>query len=100
VKVPTVEILETAPGKFAVRGDLTFATARRAREQGLQAFSAREGDMEVDCTGIGASDSAGLAVLLDWLAFAHRNGKTMRFTGVPPEIRAVARISEVEDLLG
>lgn len=95
-----VEVLETAPGRFEVRGALTFATARRAREAGLRAFEASTApQLSVGCGGVTAADSAGLAVLLDWLAFARRKGRELRFTEIPSEIRAVARISEVEPLL-
>ncbi|MFO7276969.1 MAG: STAS domain-containing protein [Pseudomonadota bacterium] len=95
-----VEVLETSPGRFEVRGALTFATARRAREAGLRAFEASGAQrLSIGCGGVTAADSAGLAVLLDWLAFARRKGREMRFTEIPSEIRAVARISEVEPLL-
>jgi phospholipid transport system transporter-binding protein len=53
----------------------------------------------VDCSAVTASDSAGLAVLLDWLALAKRQGRTVRFMNLPAPIRAVAHISEVEALL-
>ncbi|HEY8510199.1 MAG TPA: STAS domain-containing protein, partial [Steroidobacteraceae bacterium] len=54
---------------------------------------------EVDCSGVGAADSAGLAVLLDWLAFAKSRGRHIHYVGLPEELLALARISEVEDLL-
>jgi len=44
-------------------------------------------------------DSAGLAVLLDWLGAAKRRGRTLRYTHLPADLTALARISEVEDLL-
>jgi phospholipid transport system transporter-binding protein len=95
-----IEIVASADGKSKVRGALTFQTARRANEEGLRAFTesgARE--LEVDCGGITASDSAGLTVLLDWLAHAKREGRSLRFTNLPPGLLAIARISEVDELL-
>ena len=56
--------------------------------------------MEIDCSGITASDSAGLMVLLDWIANAKRAGKALKLVGLPEPILAVARISNVEELLG
>jgi len=94
------EIREAAAGRFEVRGALTFATARRAREQGLHAIrtsSARE--LEMDCGGVAVSDSAGLTVLLDWLAHAKREGRSLRFVNLPEALLAIARISEVDQLL-
>ena len=94
------EIAAGADGRSHVRGSLTFATARRAREEGLRKFrdcGARA--CEVDCGGISASDSAGLTVLLDWLALAKRDGRSLRYVNLPDGLLAIARISGVEELL-
>jgi phospholipid transport system transporter-binding protein len=94
------EIVVTSPGRFAARGALNFANARRARSEGLHALrtsSAR--DLEVDCSGIAHSDSAGLAVLLDWMAIMKREGRPLCFANLPAGLLAVARISGVEEML-
>jgi phospholipid transport system transporter-binding protein len=94
------EIVAAADGRAQVRGSLTFATARRAREAGLQKFrecSARA--CTVDCGGITTSDSAGLTVLLDWLALAKRDGRSLRYVNLPGDLLAIAKISEVDGLL-
>ncbi|HEV2442720.1 MAG TPA: STAS domain-containing protein [Steroidobacteraceae bacterium] len=94
------EIVVTSPGQFAARGALNFANARAARSEGLHALrtsSAR--DLEVDCSGITHSDSAGLAVLLDWLALMKREGRPLCFVNLPSGLLAVARIGGVEDML-
>jgi phospholipid transport system transporter-binding protein len=53
----------------------------------------------MDLSGVGAADSAGLAVLLYWLAWARRNTRALTFKSVPASIEALARISEVDELL-
>jgi phospholipid transport system transporter-binding protein len=91
---------ETGPGRLSVRGALTFATARQARELGLRVLAAAAAtQLELDCAGVTASDSAGLAVLLDFLAWARHAGRGLRLTELPEEVRAIARISEVDALL-
>ncbi len=94
------EIVAGADGRSHVRGALTFATARRAREEGAEKFHgcvARS--CEVDCSGITASDSAGLTVLLDWMALAKRDGRSLRYVNLPEDLLAIARISDLEDFL-
>ena len=96
----TFEIVAGADGRAQVRGSLVLATARRARDEGLEKFQrcgARA--CEVDCSGIGVSDSAGLTVLLDWLALAKRDGRSLRYVNLPEGLLALARISEVDGLL-
>jgi phospholipid transport system transporter-binding protein len=95
-----VELQETSPGQFAARGPLTFATARRARESGEAAFGAANSrELQVDCSGVTSSDSAGMTVLLDWLALAKRAGRSMHFANLPEQVHALARISDVQELL-
>jgi phospholipid transport system transporter-binding protein len=96
----TFAIVVDSPGRFGARGALTFANARSARSEGLHALrtsSAR--DLAVDCSGITRSDSAGLAVLLDWLAAMKREGRPLCFANLPTSLLAVARISGVEQML-
>lgn len=94
-----VEVVVAAPGRLDVRGALTFQTARAAYEAGLRALKKSDGTLEVDCSGVTQSDSAGLAVLVEWLAEAGRRGRTVRFANLPEGIRAAAQISEVEKFL-
>jgi phospholipid transport system transporter-binding protein len=90
-----------APGALSARGPLTFATARAARLAGIAALGAapKLPPLVMDCAGIGAADSAGLAVLIDWLAAAKASGHALRYVGLPQDFAALARISELEALL-
>jgi phospholipid transport system transporter-binding protein len=97
---PTFD-LTGAGGRLLAEGPLTFTSARRARELGLEAIGrgATDGPLVIDCQGVTASDSAGLAVLLDWLAAAKAKGRPLRFAHLPRGLAALARISEADELL-
>jgi phospholipid transport system transporter-binding protein len=89
-----------ARGQFAAAGPLLFSTATAACAAGLAVLAAAEGDaLEIDCGGITAVDSAGLAVLLEWLGAARRAGHRLRYSHLPEGLLALSRISEVETLL-
>jgi phospholipid transport system transporter-binding protein len=94
------ELSAAGEARLAARGPLTFATARAAREQGLRTLAAATAHtLEVDCSGVTHADSAGLAVLLDWLGALRRAGRALRYTHLPAGLIALGRISEVEELL-
>jgi len=97
----SVELIERPGGGVVeVRGALVFATARRARQEGLRVLSAANGaEVTIDCSGVTASDSAGLTVLLDWLSGARRAGKKLTLSNLPAPIVAIAKISNVEEWL-
>ena len=95
-----VAISEPTPGRIVVTGELTFATARDARQIGtLVLESSRATTLVIDCAGVGRADSAGLAVLLDWLAWARRMGRPLSLENLPASLVAIAKISEVDGLL-
>jgi phospholipid transport system transporter-binding protein len=97
--VAPFELQSTDGERFAARGALTFATARQACALGEQTL-AGVASAAIDCSGISSSDSAGLAVLLQWLGAARNAGRHLRYANLPPGLVALAEISEVTQLLG
>jgi phospholipid transport system transporter-binding protein len=92
--------IEQGGAGLVARGELTFATARAARAAGQRALlSVSSAVVPIDCAGVTKADSAGLAVLLDWLGAAKSGGKMLRFEHLPSAIVAIAQISELEELL-
>jgi len=95
-----VGISEPALGHIVVTGELTFATARDARQLGLLVLEgSRAARLVIDCSGVTRTDSAGLAVLLDWLAWGRRKSRVIALENLPASLLAVAKISEVDGLL-
>ncbi len=86
------------PERLRARGELDFGTAAAALKAGL-ALLPRSGRCTVDLAGITSADSAGLAVLVEWLAVAAERGGSLVFESVPAQLRAIARISDLESLL-
>lgn len=95
-----VTIGEPSAGRVVVSGELTFATARDARQLGLLVLeSSRAERIVIDCGAVTRADSAGLAVLLDWLAWGRRRTRPVALENLPASLIAIARISEVDELL-
>ena len=89
-----------AAGVVSAQGPLTFVSARRACELGVQTLAqAPDGKLAIDCRGITVCDSAGLAVLLEWLGVARRAGRSLHYTQLPQDLAALAHISDVQELL-
>ena len=95
-----VGISESDSGRIVVTGELTFASAREARQVGILVLeSSRAQRLVIDCSGVTRADSAGLAVVLDWLAWGRRKSRPVSFENLPASLVAIARISEVDGLL-
>jgi phospholipid transport system transporter-binding protein len=86
-------------GVYRLEASLTFATVPALHQPGLTRIAAADGDLQFDLQQVAAADSAGLALLIDWLAEAKARHRTLRY-GQPPEaLRALARLSDVESLI-
>ena len=95
-----VAISEPTPGRIVVTGELTFATARDARQIGtLVLEGSGASNLVIDCAGVTRADSAGLAVLLDWLAWGRRKSRRLKLENLPQSLVAIAKISEVDGML-
>jgi phospholipid transport system transporter-binding protein len=92
------DIQRIAPDRLAARGDLAFATATRALRDGL-ALIPRDTQCTVDLSQVTEADSAGLAVLVEWLATARARNSTLRYEAIPAQILAIASISDLDELL-
>ncbi|MBT8105326.1 MAG: STAS domain-containing protein [Woeseiaceae bacterium] len=85
-------------GRFALSGELTFATAETILRSSEGPFEEHT-QLEIDLSGVTDSDSAGLALLLEWVTWANHSVREIRFEKIPDKIDAIARTTEVEQLL-
>ncbi len=92
------ELQDIGDGKFALSGEMTFDTAERILRASEAPFEEHT-QLEIDLSGVRASDSAGLALLLEWVTWANHTVREVRFTGLPERVMAIAKTTEVEGLL-
>lgn len=92
------ELEETGEGKFELSGVMGFSTADQILRRSERLFEEHT-RIEVDLGGVTQTDSAGLALLLEWITWANHTVREIRFHNTPEKITAIARTTEVEDLL-
>jgi len=97
-EVDQFSIQRVADGRLEASGVLGYVTAGRALPAGL-ALIPKGSTCTIDLSRVTEADSAGLAVLVDWLATAKSRGTVIRYECIPSQILAVARISDLESLL-
>lgn len=94
----SVSLQSLGKGRFTAQGQLSFGSASAAVELVRSQFESCN-DMHVDLSGVTEADSAGLAVLIEWVAIARRRKGTLQLSHLPSELQALAAISEVNQLL-
>ena len=85
-------------GRLAVSGDLTFETVSTLRERGAELLG-RDGDVTLDLNAVTRADSAGLALMIEWLKQAKRRDSTLQVVNMPEQMLAIARMSKLDEVL-
>ncbi len=88
-----------SPQLARVRGDLSFDSVRAVECQGLQFLQQGEAPCIIDFAGVAYSDSAGIALLLVWLRGARANGKDIQFAGLPDNMQALLKLSDLDAVI-
>lgn len=92
------ELIDLGDGKFSLNGSVTFASAGQILHESELLFDEHT-LIEVGLSGITETDSAGLALLLEWITWANHTVREIRFTDMPAKIEAIAKVTEVDHLL-
>jgi phospholipid transport system transporter-binding protein len=86
-------------GTLRVSGAISYANAALALTHAPQPAQAGV-PLNVDLSALEDADSATLAVLIAWSAQARRRGAELRYQRAPQGLRNLARLCEVDGLLG
>jgi phospholipid transport system transporter-binding protein len=87
------------PDLLRVNGELSFATVPRLLESGAALLAGRRAPVLLDLGGVTRADSAGLALLVEWLRVARGLRTDILYRNVPPQMLAIARVSGLDGVL-
>ncbi len=88
----SLTIIKQGPGHFVIDGDLTFATIDK---QTLKSFSFRTAakDITIDLGRVSSTDSAGLALMIEWIKYSREHRTKLNFKNIPEQLRNLAKLS-------
>lgn len=84
-------------GRYALSGDLGFESVPAVLVKSRDAFR-RERRIEVDFSGVTSSDSAALALLIEWIRLARAGDVSIVYEGLPDQLLALAGISDLDEV--
>ena len=87
-----------ADDRLVVEGELDFTTVVALLGDAQPLLEAGT-DVRIDLQGITRSDSAGLALLIEWMRTAQRLDKAIQFLNIPPQMLDIARVSSLDQVL-
>ena len=87
-------------GELKLSGVLDYRTGPDLRKQGQALIkSSKAAALVVDCSAVEKSSSVGLSLLLCFMRDAQAAGKALRIRGMPEDMREIAQVSELTELL-
>jgi phospholipid transport system transporter-binding protein len=90
--VKKLDIIRKSPGLFIIDGDLTFSSIDR-RTLKTASFITQGKDIVIDLSRVSSTDSAGLALMIEWLKLARINRSKVHFKNIPTQLMTLAKLS-------
>ena len=85
-------------GRCTVQGPVNLENAVALLAQGNELFTAPQ--VTLDLAAVTEVDSSALSLLLEWRREAARNGRAIRYLNLPANLRSLAELYGVDELLG
>lgn len=100
---PPARLTALAPDRWTLAGVLDFDTVGRLAVEGgvlLRTADARGQErLVIDLAEVKRANSAGLALLLEWLEMAQTRRLTLSYAHLPDSLQRLAVVSNLVDLL-
>lgn len=94
----TARLVGEGAGRYRLEGDVSFATVMHLLHESRSMFE-HEPNIRLDFSGVESIDSAGLALVIEWMREANQGERKLEIRNPPQRLIALARISDVERLL-
>jgi phospholipid transport system transporter-binding protein len=93
--VSKLNIIDQGTGHFVVDGDLTFSTIDK---QSVKSFSFLKTAKEItiDLSRVSCTDSAGLALMIEWIKYTRHNKTQLNFKNIPEQLLTLAKLSGLD----
>ena len=90
--------IEQQDGSFALHGELSFAAVPALVTQSRVWLATGEDSITINMATVGRADSAGLALMLEWVKLARQSGKQIKFINIPDQLNSLIRVSGLSDV--
>ena len=92
-------ISQQDPQHFLVEGELNMVTVPTLLQAMASQFPPSGSEAHIDLAGVTRSDSAGLALLIEWVAMAQKQNLTICFRNLPEQMWEIAKVSDLTEVI-
>ncbi|HCU05261.1 MAG: hypothetical protein A2X77_00335 [Gammaproteobacteria bacterium GWE2_42_36] len=99
MKTPSIHFL-IDNNRLIIQGELTFSTTPLLFKEGRTWMRQATSDvLTIDLDAVTQTDSAALALLIEWIRAARQENKQITFLNIPQQLKKLAETSHTEGLL-
>ncbi|GMR03793.1 MAG: hypothetical protein BMS9Abin22_297 [Gammaproteobacteria bacterium] len=95
-QAPTDGFVARHDGTFAISGLLTFETVPEFLSRTSTWLSSGPEMITIDMKNVSKADSAGLALMVEWLRQAREAKRRIRFVNIPEQLNHLIRVSGLQ----
>jgi len=92
------QLVENDDGSWLLQGELGYLSVPSVLQHAGVNMLGKE-LVTVDLKGVTRADSAGLALLVEWLRESESAGNSIKFVNVPAQLLSIARVCGLEGIL-
>ena len=92
------QLVENGDGSWLLQGELGYMSVPSVLQHAGVNMLGKE-RITVDLKGVTRADSAGLALLVEWLRESENAGNSIEFVNVPTQLLSIARVCGLEEIL-
>jgi len=83
----------------AIYGDLDFNNAMAIYQQSQKLFAMAESEITIDFSGLKSTNSAALALIINWIKLAKKQKKNIQFRNLSNDIMSLAKSSGLDKII-
>jgi len=87
-----LKLIEQHPGYFVVEGNLTFSSINKKTVKSLNCSQSAE-QICIDLKNVKTTDSAGLALMIEWIKQCRIHNAHLSFKNIPEQLLTLAKLS-------
>lgn len=95
----SVRFEQDSPEVFRIVGELNMSSVPQLLADMASLFNDNGQTRVIDLSDVSRSDSAGLALLLEWLRLARERDIQLSFRNLPEQMQAIIQVSGLQQLI-
>lgn len=97
--VDNVLIYQNPDGSVQLEGELNYSNVSNIYRETADLFKQSRNSLEIDLAGVTRTDSAGLALLVEWLSEARSRNLEINFKNAPEQMLEMVKMSSLDRVL-